>query len=195
MTRLRFVAPLAVALLYAGCSNGKADANGAAVAAEKTVSAAPEDLSGVKAPDACTFISRAELESVVGWELREGKTKDAVPGEFECDFTHPPAAYVTRTFPNPAVPETAGFSSVKIHTNPVSASQFAEFRKEIGARGEDVAGIGDGAYFYGINLIYVRVGNKGFSVRMYIDPQTDADRAAIKNSMLALAKLGASKLS
>ena len=193
--RVRFVISLATTLFFAACSGSKTESSGGTVVAEKTESAAPEDLSAVKVPDACTFISREELEKAVGWELREGKTKDAVPGAFECDFTHPPDAYVTRKFPNPAVPQSAGFSSVIIHTNPVSAKGFADNRTMLGAKAEDVPGVGDGAFFNGINLIYVRVGNKGFSIRMYIDPQNDADRAAIKQTMLSLAQLGASKLS
>jgi hypothetical protein len=181
--------------MYAACSSSKTDSDTGAATTAKTESLPSDDLSAVKVPDACTFISRAELEAQVGWELREGRTKDAEPGHSECDFEHPPEAYITRTFPNPPVPRSADFSSIKIHTNPVTAASFAEFRKGIGASGEDVAGIGDGAYFYGINLLYVRVGNKGFSIRMYMDPKNDADRAAIKNSMLSLARLGVSKLS
>jgi hypothetical protein len=145
-------------------------------------------------PDACAFIDRAQLEEIIGRELREGERKDAPPGLSECDFETPPLLYVTRTFPDPALPESTGFSSIKINTHPANPQNFIEFRQTLGAAAEDVPGIGDGAYFYGPDLLYVRVGTRGFSLRMYASPENDSDRTRTREVMLRLAALGASKL-
>ena len=146
-------------------------------------------------PNACTFFSHSELESAVGWQLRDGKAKDAPPGTFECDFVTPPLAYVTKTFPNPPIPKSAGFSSIKVHTHPSTPKTFIEGRKILGAAAEDVPGIGDAAYFNGPNLVYVRVGDRAFSLRTYTDANTASDKARVRDATLNLAKLGAAKLS
>jgi hypothetical protein len=126
-------------------------------------------------PDACAFIDRAQLEEIIGRELREGERKDAQPGFSECDFETPPLLYVTRTFPDPALPESTGFSSIKINTHPANPQNFSEFRQTLGAAAEDVPGIGDGAYFYGPDLLYVRVGNRGMPQDVR-EPENDSDR-------------------
>jgi hypothetical protein len=145
-------------------------------------------------PNACTFFSHAELESAVGWQLRAGKAKDAPPGTFECSFEKPQDMYITKTYPNPPIPKSADFTSLTVHTHPVDPKRFAEFRKNLGAAAEDVPGIGDGAYFYGPNLLYVRVGESGFSLRTYTSATSAADKARVREATLSLAKLGASKL-
>jgi hypothetical protein len=149
----------------------------------------------VDVTDACTFIPRAQLEAAVGWELREGKPRTAPAGASECDFATPPQMYVTRTFPNPPLPPAAGFSSIVVNTHPSDATRFAEFRRQLGARAEEVSGLGDAAYFHGPNLLYVRVGTHGFSVRVYVnEPRTDAGRAALRTVMLNLGRLGVARL-
>lgn len=145
-------------------------------------------------PDACTFISRAELETAVGWELREGKSKTAAPGSYECSFTHPPDAYVTRNFPNPALPKEIDFNSITVHTDPSEPKDFEEGRKMIGTEAIDAPGVGDAAYFYGSNLLYVRVGSRGFSLRLYTNAQTEADKAKLREVLTNLGKMGAAKL-
>ena len=162
----------------------------ASLIAAPSASAQPK----VTAPDACTFFAQEELEKAVGWQLRL-KKKDAPPGTSICDFSVPPGMSITKTFPNPPLPASVGFSSLVINTHPADAKLFADFRRTLGQQAEDVPNVGDGAYFYGPNLIYVRVGTRGFSVRMYFDPRTDADRAKAREVMLALAKAGAKKLS
>ena len=164
----------------------------------KSPSAASERSPVVAAgsvPEACTFIPKAELESLVGRELRDGKRKDMPPGFFQCDFETPPQMYVKRRFNNPALPEAAGFSSVTITTNPTTPESFAESRRLMQADAEDVPGIGDGAYLYGPAMIYVRVGNRGFSIRLHVNsPSTAAGRSRLRDVMLSLARAGVAKL-
>ena len=195
LTRILLLIPVSVFLASAGCSS-KTDSTPAAAAAgeSSTASSAATDLSKVQVPDACTFIPREELEAAVGWQLREGEAKDASPGFYSCDFTMPPGMSRTKSFPNPPIPESAGFGSLIVNTNPVTESGFAESRRLIGAKGEDVQGVGDAAYFNGPDMIYVRVGNKGFSIRIYADAQADSDKAKVREALLSLAKLGVTKL-
>jgi hypothetical protein len=160
-----------------------------------TAGGRPPAAAAVSVPDACSFIPKAELESLVGRELRDGKRHDMSPGLFQCDFETPPQMYVTRRFNNPPLPEAAGFSSVTITTNPSSPNTFAESRRLMQADAEDVPGIGDGAYLYGPAMIYVRVGNRGFSIRLHVNtPSTDAGRARLRQVMLSLARAGVAKL-
>jgi hypothetical protein len=146
-------------------------------------------------PDACTFIPKAELERLIGYELRDGKRKDMPPGLSQCDFTAPPQLYVTRRYENPPLPEAAGFSSVVITTNPTTPETFAESRRLMQADAEDVPAIGDGAYLYGPAMIYVRVGNRGFSIRLHVNtPTTAGGRTRLREVMLSLARAGVAKL-
>ncbi len=43
-------------------------------------------------------------------------------------------------------------------------------------------------------MIFVRVGARGFSLRMYAAPTSDSDNAKAREVMLSLARLGATKL-
>lgn len=185
--------PLSGAPILHACgrSGEEATVNGQASAAgESDIAVVPADV-----PDACTFIPRSELEPLIGYELREGEPKAMPPGSSQCDFETPPTLYVTRKFDNPALPEAAGFSSVAVTTNASTPENFYEFRQTLGAAAEDVAGIADGAYFYGPAMIYVRRGDRGFSIRLYVNaPETDAGRARLRGVMLSLARAGVSKL-
>ena len=144
--------------------------------------------------DACTVIPKAELEKLVGHELRDGKAKDVSPGMSQCAFETPPGAYVTRKFDNPALPPAAGFSSLTVTTFPTTVATFAQSRKTM-ADATDVSGIGDGAFLSGPAMIFVRVGARGFSIRVYVEtPATDAGRARLREVMLSLARAGAGKL-
>jgi hypothetical protein len=191
--RLRFLLLFAGLLILTGCGRSGSDE----VALDETpatASANTPPAMTAEVPDACTFFSRAELEEIVGWELREGEPEDAPVGSSACDFESPPLMYVTRTFSDPALPQSVDFSSLMINTHPSDAKGFAEFREMLGAEGEDVPGIGDGAYFYGPDLLYVRVADRGFSMRIYTNAGTDADWARVRDVMLTLARLGASRL-
>ncbi|MBA3559482.1 MAG: hypothetical protein H0W30_12895 [Gemmatimonadaceae bacterium] len=180
-------------LVSTGCGGEGADKK-AAVETQEATTSAPASVASGPVPDACTFYSKSELESAVGWQLDDGDVEDAEPGAFKCDFETPPQMSVTTTFPNPPLPQSVRFSSMTVNTHPVKQKSFDDFRKMIGAGGEDVPGIGDGAYFYGPNMIYVRVGARGFSLRMYADPTSDSDKAKAREVMLSLARLGATKL-
>jgi hypothetical protein len=163
-------------------------------AADPAAGKRPSASAPAAALDACTFIAKAELEKLIGRELRDGKSSDMPPGLSQCDFTTPPQMYVTRRFPNPALPDAAGFSSVTITTMPTSPTTFAESRRLM-ADGEDVRGIGDAAFFSGPAMIFVRVENRGFSIRLHVSPpSTDAGRSRLRDVMLSLARAGASKL-
>ena len=82
-----------------------------------------------------------------------------------------------------------------ITTNPTSPNTFAESRRLMQADAEDVPGIGDGAYLYGPAMIYVRVGNRGFSIRLHVNtPSTAAGRTRLREVMLSLARAGVAKL-
>ena len=188
--RVRFLFPLTVLLLAAQCG-GDADE---APAIETSTGQNAVPSAAVDVPQACGFIPRAELEEIVGWELREGEADDMPPGSYACDFATPPQMYVTRTFPNPPLPQSVEFSSVKITTYPADLENFALNREIVGPQGEEVGGVGDAAFYNGLDMLYVRVGNRGFSVRLYTNAQTEADRARVRDVMMTLGRNGASKL-
>jgi hypothetical protein len=145
--------------------------------------------------DACTFIPRSDLEKLVGHELREGKAKDASPGLSQCGFEAPPDAYVTRRFENPPLPAAANFGSLTVTTFPTTVATFAQSRKTMQANATDIPGIGDSAFLNGPAMIFVRVGARGFSIRVYVDtPATDAGQARLREVMLSLARAGVTKL-
>ena len=147
------------------------------------------------AQDACTFIPKAELEKLVGYELRDGRPKDASPGLSQCAFQTPPGASVTRKFDNPALPAAAGFDSITVTTFPTTAATFAQSRKLAQADATDVPGIGDGAYLNGPAMIFVRVGSRGFSIRVYVNtPTTDGGRARLREVMVSLARAGVGRV-
>jgi hypothetical protein len=150
---------------------------------------------GAQIPDACAFIPKAELEKLVGHELRDGVKKDAAPPMSQCSFTTPPGASVTRRFENPALPAAAGFDSLTVTTFATTVATFAESRKTMGAGSPEIPGVGDGAFLSGPAMIFVRVGTRGFSIRLYVNaPTTDAGRAQLQTVMLSLARAGVARL-
>ena len=186
---LRYLLPVALLLLAARCGGDAETPTPEASAGPDAPPAAAADI-----PEACGFVARGELEEIVGWELREGEAEDMPPGSYACDFATPPQMYVTRTFPNPPLPQSVGFSSVKIATYPADPETFALNREIVGPQGEELAGLGDAAFYDGFDMLYVRVGNRGFSVRLYTDAQAEADRARVRDVMMTLGRIGASKL-
>ena len=146
-------------------------------------------------PDACSWIPKLELEKILGWELRDGKKKDVSPGMSQCDFTTPPGAYVTRRYPNPALPPAAGFSSVIITTYPTTQKTFNENRRATPGGVSDVPGVGDDAFMYGPAMMHVRVGNRGFSIRLYVnEPKTENGKANLTETLLKIARAGIARL-
>jgi len=193
MQRTSHGIPFVVLLFVTGCGGAPDEqrADATPPAAASSISAEPSG----PVPDACTFFTRAELEANVGWELRDGEKEDAPPGLSSCDFEMPPQMSITRTFPNPPLPRSVDFSSLVINTHPADAAVFASARQQLGAAVEEVSGVGDAAYFNGPNQLHVRVGNRGFSLRIYTNASTAADLAKVREVMLTLGRLGASKLS
>ena len=191
-TRAWMLALAGTALITACGGSDTAGEGGNGPAAEAaSEAAAPAAQAAV--PDACTFIPKAELETLVGYELRDGDPQDVPPGESQCDFERPPGMYVTRTFEKQLLPEASGFGSIVITTYPTTADSFAEGRQLAGE--SDLAGVGDAAYLIGPNLMHVRSGNRGFSMRVHVDqPETDAGRAALREAMATLGKAGVAKL-
>ena len=193
--------PLIALLLVTGCGGDSAPdpAPNAATSADDTVAvsdqgATPETEAVVEVPDACVLFDRMELEQTLGWELYDPDPDDMPPGLYACSFGSPPLFYASRKYPDPALPESIGFSSLNINTHPSTVESFEEFREMIGEAAEDVPGIGDGAYFYGYDMIYGRVGGKGFSMRIYTAADTDEERALVREMMLTLARKAAAKL-
>ncbi|MBA3641916.1 MAG: hypothetical protein H0W53_22175 [Acidobacteria bacterium] len=77
--RIRFVFPLTVLLVSTGCGGEGADKK-AAVETQEATTSAPASVASGPVPDACTFYSKSELESAVGWQLDDGDVEDAEPG-------------------------------------------------------------------------------------------------------------------
>lgn len=148
-----------------------------------------------KVVDACTLISKARLEQLLGWELRDGKPKDVSPGLSQCEFTSPPKAYIKRRYDNPALPEAAGFSSIVITTFPTTTDTFAQSRRTMGTEGGDIPGVGDGAFLNGPAMIYVRAGSRGFSIRLHVEtPSTPAGRTRLREVLTRLAQEAVTKI-
>lgn len=163
------------------------DSESAAPAAANSAVAAAE------VPDACTFFAKAELETAVGAELKDGEPQ-SVPdaSESSCEFERQLGRYATKTFPDPAIPASVGLTSVTVSASPTQPATFTEGRELTG--GEGVSGVGDDAFFIGPNLLHVRKGNRSFSVRIEPQAQSPSDQAKVRDVMLALARTGASRL-
>jgi hypothetical protein len=74
---------------------------------------------------------------------------------------------------------------------PIDAKTFAKYRGLLGTQAETQAGVGDEAYFWGNVRIYVRVGTQALTLGV---ARNDQGNAATRAQVLALAKLGASRL-
>lgn len=127
------------------------------------------------AADACTLLSVDELAKIIGQRVRKPRPDTAEKGT-ACGFG-------TAT------------DSVSIALWPTNAKDFAEFRKllaENGAKIEDASGLGDAAYFWEDDRVYVRLGDQGLTVTLGGgDDSFDAKRREI---VMAIAKAGIAKL-
>jgi hypothetical protein len=164
---MRILKGVGVALVFCltgvGC-DGAGDEQGMIGAEDQLVDGV------VEIPDACTFLSREEIGAAIGTSVGEGERELQPIGASEC-------VYSNMT------------SSVTVNTHPSDDQQFDEFRSMIGAEAEPISDIGDEAYFWGPQLIYVRVANRGFSLRINEDL---GER--LRPAMLELAGAGAAKL-
>jgi hypothetical protein len=119
--------------------------------------------------DPCTFFSKAELESAVGYPLGPAKP---VRGEPTCRFPNPTRGTVTVRAGDVVTP--AQFDSLKLYTGP-----------DI----EPVSGIGDKALLWGAR-IYALEGNRQLMINLDKHELTPDVRAALTS----LAKLGVTRL-
>ena len=186
------VAAVASLLFLPGAGSGaeKRPGKASGTATQKSTGAATASV-----PDACSFIPKLELERLIGWELRDGKRKDMSPGLSQCDFATPPQAYVTRRYENPVLPEAAGFSSVVITTFPTTPETFSENRRVMPGGVRDIPNLADDAFTYGPAMIYVRAGNRGFSIRVHVnEPKTEPGKVILFDLLVGLARTGIARL-
>ena len=80
---------------------------------------------------------------------------------------------------------------VHVSLGPIDAKTFAKYRALLGSQAEIQAGVGDEAYFWGNVRIHVRVGTHALTLGI---ARNDQGNATTKAQVLALAKLGASRL-
>jgi hypothetical protein len=188
--KFRVLLALAVLTSLAGCgspdqSTGAASETGATPAKGAAFSA--------EIPDACTFFTKAELETALGHELREGEPQSAQDGSI-CRFRKQLGSKATKTFPNPALPASLGFTSLTIGTSPHDPESVAEIRGLDPGAFEAVPGLGSDSYFLGPNLLHVNVGKRGFSVRVEPEAGSADIQAKVREVMLALGRTGAPRL-
>ena len=119
--------------------------------------------------DPCTFFTKGELESAVGYPLGPAKR---VRGEPTCRFPNPTRGTVTVRAGDLVTP--AQFDSLKLYT---------------GSDIEPVSGIGDKAFLWGAR-IYALAGNRQLMVNLDKHELTPDVRTALT----ALAKLGVTRL-
>jgi hypothetical protein len=119
--------------------------------------------------DPCTFFTKAELESAVGYPLGPAKP---IRGEPTCRFPNPTRGTVTVRAGELVTP--AQFDSLKLYTGP-----------DI----EPVSGVGDRAFLWGAR-IYVLSGNRQLMVNLDKHELTPDVRA----TLTSLAKLGVPRL-
>ena len=192
MTSHQPLCAMTAAFLLAACDGGGEAASNTAnpQGAEHNAAVAAIDV-----PDSCTFLSKAELESAIGAELRDGEPQ-SVPSasESQCQFKRKLGSEATKSFPNPAVPASVGFTSVTVSTSPADPQAVAQIRELDPGAFEGVPGLGDDAYFLGPNLLHTRVGSRSFSLRVEPEAQSPGDRGRVREVMLGLARTGASRL-
>jgi len=119
--------------------------------------------------DPCTFFTKAELESAVGYPLGPAKP---VRNEPTCRFPNPTRGTVTVRAGDLVTP--AQFDSLKLYTGP-----------DI----EAVSGIGDKALLWGAR-IYVLSGNRQLMINLDKHELTPD----VRTTLLSLAKLGVPRL-
>ena len=113
-----------------------------------------------------------EIAAITGARIRDGEPQ-TVPLGTECRF------------------RASATDWVNVALGPIDAKTFATVRKLLGARAETLAGVGDEAYFDGNVRVYVRTGPQSLIIGL---ARNDEGNANTKAQVLALAKLGASRL-
>ena len=176
-TPLPMLVLTALALLLVACGGDSGDSNGDGSESSSSESTSGETTSGGGStssgdvPEACSLFTREEIAEAVGRTIQEELEPEALPdGASSC------------TYRTPA-------SRIVIVTNPSNPDDFAEFIELFVPDAEEIPDIGDAAYFNGPDLLYVRVGDRAFSVRINEDLGD-----GLRPAMLALAEAGAEKL-
>jgi hypothetical protein len=121
---------------------------------------------------ACSLITSQEIAEIVGTKIRDGEPQSVSEGT-ACHF------------------RSSNTDWVNIAMGPTDAKAFAQLRKLLGTQAEIQAGVGDEAFFWGNVRIYVRVGTQSLILGF---ARNDQGNATTKANLLALAKLGASRL-
>jgi hypothetical protein len=121
---------------------------------------------------ACSLITRQEIEGITGRRISDVEP-ETVPTGTECRF------------------RLSANEWVNVALGPIDAKTFATVRKLLGAQAENLAGVGDEAYFWGNVRVYVRVGTQSLVIGF---ARNDDGDAKTKAQLLALAKLGAPRL-
>ena len=122
------------------------------------------------AVDPCTFLTKEELQSALGYTFEAGTQ---TPGEPSCRFASSSGISVTIALP----------------TADVTEAEFNSWRQMAGPSAETLNGVGDAAYFWGSRL-YVRVGTRTFTISIADMELTPELRAAVTK----LGQTGAAKL-
>lgn len=181
---------LAAAVLLTACGGDKgvqassdSDNSSDVGSGEASIDAADQEI-----PDACTFLRRDEVSAAIGRDLQEGEPQSTVDGASECRFETALGLKASTEYDDSVIPETA-LGSVTVNTHPSDPEEFDAFQESLGPEAEIAAGVGDDAYFWGNDLIYVRVANRGFSIRITADETEDQ---ALQAALLELAAAGAS---
>ena len=188
---MRKIVVCAAAFAIAGCGGGNEAASNTAA----TVGAGPDSATAaVEVPDACTFFAKAELEAAIGSELKDGERQSVPSPESQCEFERQLGSRATKTFANPAIPASVGFTGVTVSTSPADPEAVAQVRELDPAAFEGVPGLGDDAYYLGPSLLHVRVGGRSFSLRINPEASSPEDQARVREVMLSLAQAGASRL-
>ena len=134
--------------------------------------AAPSMTQTTPARTACSLITPQEIAGIIGTKVRDGEPDDVQAGT-ACRF------------------RSSNTDWVNIAIGPTDAKTFAQVRKLVGAQGEAQAGIGDEAFTWGNVRIHVRVGTQTLIIGF---ARNDDGNATTKAHVLALAKLGVSRL-
>ncbi len=121
-------------------------------------------------PDACTLLTPDVTMAAIGSSVGLGGRVATVGEGIECEYRGATRTLTIRTFES-------------------DPQRFHEDRALIGAEVERVSGVGDEAYFWGPQVIYVRVGLVGFSLRVDND---QGGRA--RTTLLDLARAASARL-
>ena len=133
-----------------------------------------QSASGATSParTACSLMTPQEIAAITGGRIRDGEPQTVALGT-ACQF------------------RTSDTDWVNVALGPIDAKTFATVRKLLGARAETLAGVGDEAYLEGNVRVAARVGTQSLIIGF---ARNDQGNANTKAQVLALAKLGASRL-